>query len=97
MRITITALTEKGQLALMSDLKERTRAKLHEKLLFDRLFNMVVTWDAGKMPLAITLNSRTSFTDRVRPELYEEQFTKGFSLLECEKDIDYNYKMDEVR
>lgn len=97
MRITITAITERGRLGLLQDLKERKKAPLHERLLFDRLFNLVVSWDAEKQPIAITLTSRTSFTDRVRPELYKEQFIKGFSSIGCAENEDYYYKIEEVK
>lgn len=95
MRISITALTDRARKALLQDIKERKKAPLHERLLFDRLFNLVITWNNSGEPLSLVLTGRTRFTSRVRPESYREQFTKGFEELSCLEGIDYTYKYEE--
>lgn len=91
MRITITAISEKGERALMEDLKARTKAPLHERLLFNRLFDKVVSQN----PLKVVLTGKTRFTDAVKPEAYREKFLTGFAAEGCKEGKDFTYKLED--
>lgn len=97
MRITVTALTERGREALKANLQARRKMSYIEKKLFDKMFNMVVKYDMLEMPTGFIISSKLFHKQAAAAmNLIRDNFKHEFNLYACVENVDYYYKFEGV-